>query len=453
MQSEGMQKVKFGEKMAFGAANFGNIPIMITIGSFLLFFYTNVVGLDPAAVAILFLVSRLFDAFSDPFMGYFIDRLPRTKMGRFRTYLLIGVVICCINFVLLWFGPLWVPAGKLVVAYITYILIGVTFSLMDIPLNSLIPVMTDDQKERGSLGAIRGLFQMIGAMVITMAAPVLLASVDNQVTAFYILIFTVAAVILVFSMIGVLGVKERIMPSKHHKRYALKDVLTFIKSKPILITFLATVLFGIATTAASASNIFFFIYVMDGMLAEMGLVGLVSMVGLLPAIAVSGKLARKYGKKKIFALGLLINALTTLIRLVAVTNFPLILITSAISGIGTGFFTAILPSIQADNVDYIDYEHKYRAEGAIASLNSFAVKTGQAVGGALPGFILAIVGFVPHAVQTDFATMGIIFSTIVVPAIIMLSAAFVFGLAYKISAEKMTEITQTLRERRSAEAE
>jgi len=451
MQSIDTVKITGREKLAFGMVNFGNIPIMITIGAFLLFFYTNVVGLDPAAVATLFLLSRLFDAFSDPLLGYLIDRLPRTKLGRFRTYLLIGVVICSINFVLLWFGPLWVPAAQMLVAYVTYLLIGITFSLMDIPLNSLIPAMTDDQGERGSLAATRGLSQMVGAMIISMVAPVLLASVEDQVTAFYILIFSVVAVILIFSVVGVMGVRERIMPAKHNVKYELKDLLTFIKAKPVLVTFCATVLFVTSTTVASSSNIFFFTHVLDNMLAEMGLVGLMSMIGLLPAIAVSGRLSRKFGKKRIFILGLFINAVTTLVRLLSVTNFPLILITSALSGIGTGFFTAIMPSIQADNVDYIDYEHKFRAEGAIASLNSFSVKAGQAVGGAFPGYILAFTGFIPNVAQTDTALMGIIFSTIVLPAIIMLLAVLVFGVGYKLNSDKMDEITRTLRKRRTSD--
>ncbi|HAL74268.1 MAG TPA: MFS transporter, partial [Clostridiales bacterium] len=177
-----------GEKLAFGLANLGNIPIMILVGTFLLIFYTDVVGLDPAAVATLFLVTRIIDGINDPIMGYLIDHLPRTRLGRFRTYLLIGAIVCAINYILLWFGPLWVPAGKLVVAYITYILIGITFDMMDIPLNSLIPAMTDHEKDRSSLSAIKGIFLALGGIAIGITAPLVIANTANQVNAYYILI-------------------------------------------------------------------------------------------------------------------------------------------------------------------------------------------------------------------------------------------------------------------------
>ena len=129
------------EKLAFLSVNLGNIPIMTMMGTFLLLFYTDVVGLNPVATGTLFLIARVMDGLSDPIMGYIIDHLPRLKLGRFRGYLLIGVVITSINIVLVWLGPSLAATGKLVIAYITYLLLGWTFDLMDIPLNSMIPVM------------------------------------------------------------------------------------------------------------------------------------------------------------------------------------------------------------------------------------------------------------------------------------------------------------------------
>jgi len=440
-------KIKAKEKLSFGLATLGNIPIMIIISTFLLFFYTNIVGLNPAAVATLFLISRFFDAFVDPLLGYYIDRLPRTKMGRFRMCLMVGAIICSINFMLLWFGPMWATAGQLVIAYVTYLLMGITFTIMDIPLNSLIPVMTDDQKERASLSGIRGLFSMLGAMLISMIAPIILTVIPDQVSAFYILIFGAIAIILICSLVGVAGVKERIVPTGKVKKYGIKEFFTFLKSGPVFITFFATVLFGTSTAVAGASNLFFFTYVI-GNVAMMSLVGLFSLVGLIPAIAVSAPLTNRFGKKKMFVAGLFINGITTLIRILGITSIPLLIVSVTISGIGTGFITALMHNIQADNVDFIDYKFKFRAEGAIASLSSFAVKTGQAIGGALPGYILAITGYVPGAVQTDLATTGIVLSTIVLPAVAMVIAVVIFGLGYKLDGKQIFEISQTLRERR-----
>lgn len=92
-------------------ANIGNIPLMTLLSTFFLIFYTDVVGLDPAALATLFLISKVVDGISDPLMGFLLDKFPITKMGKFRPMLMLGTVICVINYILLWFGAVWSPVG------------------------------------------------------------------------------------------------------------------------------------------------------------------------------------------------------------------------------------------------------------------------------------------------------------------------------------------------------
>jgi Na+/melibiose symporter-like transporter len=144
------------EKLAFLSVNLGNIPIMTMLSYFLLLFYTDVAGLNPVGIGTLFLIARVMDGVSDPIMGYVIDHLPCTKMDRFRGYLLIGVIFTTLNFLLLWLGPSLATTGKLAIAYISYLLIGWTFDLMDIPLNSMIPVMSDREKDRNTPSILKG---------------------------------------------------------------------------------------------------------------------------------------------------------------------------------------------------------------------------------------------------------------------------------------------------------
>ncbi len=96
-------KIKMREKLSFAMANFGNIPIMTLINGYLLIFYTNICGLSPAACATLFLIARFLDAINDPLVGFIIDHLPTRKMGHFRPTLILGTILCSVNFLLLWF--------------------------------------------------------------------------------------------------------------------------------------------------------------------------------------------------------------------------------------------------------------------------------------------------------------------------------------------------------------
>lgn len=173
-------KIKMREKLSFAMANFGNIPIMTLINGYLLIFYTNICGLSPAACATLFLIARFLDAINDPLVGFIIDHLPTRKMGHFRPTLILGTILCSVNFLLLWFGPMLSTSGKLAIAYVSYILLGVLFPVMDISLNSLLPVMTEDMKERNSLSTIKGLAYVIGALVTGVAAPLILGDTSNK---------------------------------------------------------------------------------------------------------------------------------------------------------------------------------------------------------------------------------------------------------------------------------
>ena len=445
------EKIGFREKASFALANLGNIPIMALIGGYLMIFYTDIVGLNPTSVATLFLITRVLDGLNDPVMGYIIDHLPRTKLGRFRTYLLIGVVICSVNYMLLWFGPAWVPAGKLVVAYISYVLIGITFDLMDIPLNSMIPAMTADEKERASLSTIKGVFYMIGTVIFSVGAPLVISALGASLPTYYILVFTAIAIVLICTIIGVRGIRERVEPIQDEP-YKLKDIFGIIRLRPILSTFLTTLLFGISGAISGSSNIYFATYVLDNRVEILSLTTILSVVGMVPSLSIAGWLIGKIGKKNLFTIALIIGCCSPLLRLVNVTSIPLMLVSSVISGFTLGFGMVLIYNVQADNVDYVEYATNRRAEGGIASLYSFITKAGGGIGGAISGYILAATGYVANQVQTDTARFGIITNVLILPVVLYLAACFVFGFGYNITTEKLAEISATLRERREEKA-
>jgi GPH family glycoside/pentoside/hexuronide:cation symporter/glucuronide carrier protein len=258
--SKNTEKIGLGEKVAFCMVNLGNIPVQALLNSFLMIFYTDVVGPNPAAIATLFLLARVIDGINDPIMGFIIDHLPRTKLGRFRSYLILGTVICCINYILVWFGPVWIPVGKLAVAYISYLLLGITFDLMDIPLNSILPCMTDIGKERNILSSIKGFSYMAGMRLFSMAAPLILAAAVTPLSGYYALIFSAVGIIIVLSVIGAMGIHERIEPVNKEEKYKLKDIIPILGSRPVLITFIATIISSTAQATANGSNIFFITY-------------------------------------------------------------------------------------------------------------------------------------------------------------------------------------------------
>ena len=440
-------KIKMREKLSFAMANFGNIPVMTLINGYLLIFYTNICGLSPAACATLFLIARFLDAINDPLVGFMIDHLPTRKMGHFRPTLILGTILCSVNFLLLWFGPMLSTSGKLAIAYVSYILLGVLFPVMDISLNSLLPVMTEDMKERNSLSSIKGLAYVIGALVIGVAAPLILGDTSNK-QGYINLVLIMTAVIFFFSIIGTMGVKERVKPQMENS-YSVKELFKILSQKPVYITFLAVLLYSIGSNIVNAANTYFYTYIFED-LTLASIITLITCVAVFPATMVIGNLIGRFGKKKMYAIGLALAGLAPIIRLLDVRNIPLLIVSVLIAGIGAGFAAPLNYGIQADNTDYIEVSMGIRAEGAVASLSSFVSKCAMGIGGAIPGYLLQLAGFDSKAaVQNDDVINVIVLCVLILPAIVNVVAIVIFSKGYPITKEKLNEQTYLLREKRS----
>ena len=440
-------KIKMREKLSFAMANFGNIPVMTLINGYLLIFYTNICGLSPAACATLFLIARFLDAINDPLVGFMIDHLPTRKMGHFRPTLILGTILCSANFLLLWFGPMLSTSGKLAIAYVSYILLGVLFPVMDISLNSLLPVMTEDMKERNSLSSIKGLAYVIGALVIGVAAPLILGDTSNK-QGYINLVLIMTAVIFFFSIIGTMGVQERVKPQMENS-YSVKELFKILSQKPVYITFLAVLLYSIGSNIVNAANTYFYTYIFED-LTLASIITLITCVTVFPATMVIGNLIGRFGKKKMYAIGLALAGLAPIIRLLDVRSIPLLIVSVLIAGIGAGFAAPLNYGIQADNTDYIEVSMGIRAEGAVASLSSFVSKCAMGIGGAIPGYLLQLAGFDSKAaVQNDDVINVIVLCVLILPAIVNVVAIVIFSKGYPITKEKLNEQICLMREKRS----
>ena len=420
---------------------------MTLINGYLLIFYTNICGLSPAACATLFLIARFLDAINDPLVGFMIDHLPTRKMGHFRPTLILGTILCSANFLLLWFGPMLSTSGKLAIAYVSYILLGVLFPVMDISLNSLLPVMTEDMKERNSLSSIKGLAYVIGALVIGVAAPLILGDTSNK-QGYINLVLIMTAVIFFFSIIGTMGVKERVKPQMENS-YSVKELFKILSQKPVYITFLAVLLYSIGSNIVNAANTYFYTYIFED-LTLASIITLITCVTVFPATMVIGNLIGRFGKKKMYAIGLALAGLAPIIRLLDVRSIPLLIVSVLIAGIGAGFAAPLNYGIQADNTDYIEVSMGIRAEGAVASLSSFVSKCAMGIGGAIPGYLLQLAGFDSKAaVQNDNVINVIVLCVLILPAIVNVVAIVIFSKGYPITKEKLNEQICLMREKRS----
>lgn len=440
-------KVTLKEKVSYVSVNLGNIPITVLVSSYLLIFYTNVCGISPAACATLFLIARIMDGLNDPLVGFCIDHLPNTKWGHFRPPLVFGTILCCLNYLLLWFGPMMAPSGKLVIAYISYLLLGFIFPIMDISLNSMLPVMTTNMHERNTLSSLKGFFYMLGVTALGMAAPLILGDTSNK-NGYIKLVTIVVIFVLVTSIAGTMGLKERVKPQVG-KRYGLKDMLKIIRLTPVWSTFLAALLYQIGFMIMNTVNAYYFTYVL-GNFKLFSVVSLVQTAALFPPMLLHGKLVERFGKKNLYVFGLMTFGLFPIVRLLSVTSIPLLMIATILIGLGQGICMPLTYGMQADNTDYVEVKLNQRAEGAVSSLSSFITKCAMGIGGAIPGYLLTFVGFNGQAAtQPPAVNTVIIFCLAGLPAIFSLAGILIFGKFYPLTKEKLTEQVQFLAEKRN----
>lgn len=443
-------RIGLGEKLAYVLANIGNIPVMVTLSTFLLLFYTDVVGLDPVAIGTLFLIARVLDGVSDPIMGYIIDHLPPTRLGRFRGYLILGALLTSLNFALVFLGPSLAPAGKLAIAYVSYLLLGWLFDLMDIPLNSMLAVMTDDDGQRSTLSTLKGITYTVGAVVVTAAVLPIIDMFPIRQEGFHVVIVAIAVLVAVFSVVGALGIRERVFPIHGEESYKIRDIVKILGAKAVLSLFATTILQQVGAGVASGIGVFFYLYVLKRP-DLYPLAALAFLVGAVVAVLVVKPMLHRLGKKVTVAIALSISALGGLIALLLPANQPMLFIAlSMITAPGVGLFMLISYAVQADNMDYVEWKLGFRAEAAVSSMNSFIVKAGSGVGAAIGAYSLAAIGYVANAPEQSAGTIrGLYLINFGVPGILGVVAVAIWLLTYPLTRARLAEMKSDLAERRA----
>lgn len=428
------------EKIGFALTNLGNIPIMTLLNTYLLIFYTDVVEINPAVVGTLFLISRLLDGISDPLLGFLIDRFPNTKFGKYKPILILGSIICCINYLLVWFSPLLFTSQKVLAISVSYILLGVTFDLMDIPLNSLIPVLTEREAERNVLSSIKGISYTVGPTILNIVAPLILANQSSKISGYLMLIIGTVIVVAFFTIVGTLTLNERVIqqtddPTEKTTNYSFKDALNILKVREVATLFTSMLFITAATNIFNGSLLYYLSYIIK----DAPLLSIASFLGLFGALGAGTMvplISKRVGKIRLYTAALVFIS-SAMLLLIGFNHSKLIFLVGYVMvQFGLGFTNTLQYSISADNVDIIRKKLGFEPAALIASLNSLIMKFAMAVGGAIPGFILSYTGYVANKEQGRSASIGILLSTFVIPFVLYIMTMLIFNYGYGFSQKR-----------------
>jgi GPH family glycoside/pentoside/hexuronide:cation symporter len=447
-------QVPMREKVGYAFGDVASCIFWQTIGSFLLFFYTDVFGIPAAAAGTMFLVTRLWDAVNDPVMGTIADRT-KTRWGRFRPYLLwIAAPFGAIG-VLLFTTPDFGPTGKLVYAYITYNLMMMVYTAINIPYSSLLGVVTSSPVERVSLSSYKFLGAFTGNLLVQAFTLPLVAHFGqgNRAIGFRYTMTLYAAVAIVLFLATFLSVKERVQPTASQESRVSEDLRDLSKNKPWFILLLMG-LFTLAYVAIrNGITIYYFrYYVKNEMLYNSYMVS--ATFAVIVGIFVVERLAKKYGKVRMY---LILMGISTLMTVVFYWLRPQdifwMFTLNIIANFTMGPTSPLIWSMYADVADWSEWKTGRRATGLVFSAATFAQKMGWAIGGAVPGWLLTLFHYQPGvADQLPESILGLRLMMSFIPAIGSVLATL-FVLFYKLDERTMKQIETELNERRARTAQ
>lgn len=425
---------KWINRIGYGAGDLGCNLVFSTMASYLMFFYTDVFGITAAAAGTLMLVTKVIDALTDTGMGVLVDRT-KTRWGQGRPYFIIGALPFAIFTVLTFFVPDFSMTGKIIWAYVTYTLLCTAYTIVNIPLNTIVPRLTSDVHERNWLVSTRMICALIGtALVMSITMPLVNYFGDGNMQKGFLITMSiygvVAMLIFVFTF---MNTKEVIPPTVQPGKTSLREDLKGITDQTIIffvLNFLYFALFVIRNTTI----IYYFTYNL-GRTDWLTFVGLFGILSGLPMLIFLPWLQKIMSKKTVLLLSTAIYILGDLVIYFGDTSPTMLIIGLAITGLGTYGIFGVTFAIQPDVIDYSEYKKHRSISGMIAAFQGFFVKGSMGLASAFIGFLLSMGGYVPNATQSVTALKFIEISFIWVPLIICLLIGLVAWF-YKLDSKR-----------------
>ena len=457
MSSETSQTLSTKEKVGYGLGDTASNFVFHIVNAFLITYYTDVMGLNPAAVGTLYAVARLWDAISDPLMGGLADRT-QTKFGKYRPYLLwIAIPYGLIGF-LAFLGPDLDPTWKLVYAYVTYIALMTVYTAINVPYSALMGTMTGDPAERASLSNFRFAGAFSAQVIIGLALFPIINSFGgrNSPEAWRtaMIVFSILATFLF--LYTFFTTRERIAPSKDERVDLGKD-LKYLTSNRHLIVMLIVAFVTLAFSGLRWGITYPYLkYLADlgdekyfWYLDRMSIFYASAPIALVLGLLLTKPLSRGFGKRNALIGLTMINAFSVIaFYFVPAKNFEQIFWLNIASAFFAGPMPALVWAIYTDVVDYGEWKFGRRITALTFAAAMLVQKAGLALGGWAVGMLLAYFGYVANVEQSPESAHGILLMFSIIPGVLtILSGVALFG--YNLDDEEVEKIALELEKRRS----
>lgn len=408
------------QRIGYGASDLACNLIWQMISLYLLYFYTDVMGLSAVAISFMFVITRVIDGITDLLVGYCIDKT-NTRWGKSRPYFLFGSVPFAVFAVLAFSVPNISLNGKLIYAYVTYIGLSLTYTIVNIPMASILPSLTDDTNERTALSTSRKFFGFLGSTIVSYSALTLVTKFGgtNEALGFRIVMVIFAFIGCAIFLFTFANVRECV-EVKTESATLSQTIKSLKENKPWKLFALNILFMWTGFFIQSSALIYYFSYNVGSKTLATTVATIMSVIPLIANFLVPS-LAKRMGKRNLYIVSAGIQFIGLAIVLFADININLIIGGAVISAFGYGIKESIYFSMQADPVDYGIWKTGVNATGTLNSVNGFLGKCAQAISGGLGGALLAWGGYVGQAdAQTTSALVAIKAMYIYIPMALLI---------------------------------
>lgn len=408
---------KWRKRIGYGIGDLGCNLVFSTMASYLMVFYTDVFGITAAAAGTMMLVTKFIDALTDTGMGLIVDRT-HTKWGQGRPYFLFGAVPFAIFTFMTFYIPGFGSSGKLVWAYVSYCLLCTAYTVVNIPLNTIVPRLTSNIHERDVLVSTRMVCAMIGtAIVMSITAPLVNFFGGGNEARGYLITMTlygIAAMCIFFFTFA--STEEVVPPTVSQKHSSLKEDFKGLTGQAWIL-FLLNLFYFSLYVVRSTTVIYYFKYNLDRT-DWLSLVGILGILSGLPMLLLLPALEKKYSKRSLMFFSVLLYIAGDLLIYVGRNSAACLLIGLVITGLGIYGIFGITFAMQPDVIDYSEYKKNASVSGLIAAFQGFFVKGGMGLTSFIIGAFLKNGGYVANAVQTEKALSYIEICFIWIPIVL-----------------------------------
>lgn len=436
----GIIKIGLREKIGYGMGDAAFNFVWMTFIYFGTYFYTDVFGISASAVGTLFLVTRFWDVANDPLMGVIADRT-NTRWGKFRPYLLFGGVPLGIVATLCFTTPDLSNESKVIYAYVTYFLVGMIYTAINIPYSSMLGVMTADRNERNGLSSARLIGAFSAGLVVQFTTLDLVGWLGdgNDQSGFQRTMALYSVIFVVLLYLAFAWTKERVKPMKRVNVSFGTDLKNLVTNVPFLVLFVVGLFTLSWVSIRGGSMIYYFKYFLGLEDAAKWFMAGFTVCNIMGA-ALTQWVCRGRDKRNVFMTLMLVNAITiAAVYFVDTDSLLLFSILHFGNGLLAGPITVIVFSMYADIVDYTEVKKGHRIDGLIFAGASFSQKMGWAVGGAASGFLLAFFNYEANVEQTTESLNGIRMMFTLIPAALSTVAALAM-FAYQLTDKVMESV-------------